>query len=260
MKPVLLPLLLLLIACNFPAAYPENMAGTRQAGLTPATYPKGSWQSFLQHLPVKPGKVLDYQGKPIDDQAKAALIVNYDVGTRDLQQCADALIRLRAEYLFSANRFTEIQFHFTSGQLYGFTNYCDGLRTIGEGNRVKFIPSSYPCAPTHEALRRYLDIVYNYAGTISLARELHPTNQLKAGTVVIHPGSPGHCMIVTDEATTDDGTKLFKLTEGFSPAQSIYLLRNPSDPALGPWQPMPNSGPIATASCIFYSYVLGTFE
>lgn len=260
MKLGLLPFLWLFAGCNPAAPGHTNVASTQEINLIPALFEKSSWQYFLQHLPAKPGTVVDYRGSPIANQTKAALIVNYDVGNKDLQQCADALIRLRAEYLFAAHRYADIAFHFTSGHLYPFDAYCKGLRPAVTGNQVKFLPLSAPCEPSHTALRSYLDIVYTYAGTISLARELDKTDKVSVGTVIILPGSPGHCTLVVDEATTAKGEKVYKLAEGYSPAQSIYILRSTAGTMSDLWQPIKTGGPIQTASCIFYDYQLGSFR
>ncbi|HVF82362.1 MAG TPA: DUF4846 domain-containing protein [Flavisolibacter sp.] len=217
-----------------------------------------SWTYFLQHLPEKEGSILDYEGDKIRDQNKHFSIINYDVGNRDLQQCADALMRLRAEYLFARRRFDEIGFHFVSGQYYRFTDYCKGLKPVPNGNTVRFVTGPATEA-THQNLRKYLNLVYTYASTISLARELKTTNAFGIGTVVIYPGSPGHCFIIVDEAMTADGEKLFKLVEGYTPAQSIYVLRNNAEPALGYWHQL-QKGTIETASYVFTSYQLKTFE
>jgi len=216
-----------------------------------------SWEYFLQHLPEKEGVVLDYKGAPVPFQQKHFTLINYDVGTRDLQQCADALIRLRAEYLFAQNRLDEIGFNFTSGHFYSFADYCNGKKPIPKGNSVKFVSSS-PQAKTAKDLRKYLDIVYTYAGTISLGASLKEADDFSIGTIVISPGSPGHCFIITDEATTSTGEKVYKLVEGYTPAQSIYVLRNTSDPSLGCWHPL-KKGTITTASYEFTSYKLKTF-
>jgi hypothetical protein len=201
---------------------------------------------------------VDYRGKVIREQKKHAAIIDYDVGNTDLQQCADALMRLRAEYLFSQKRFHEIGFHFTSGHRYSYTEYCKGKRPVPRGNSVRFVSTS-PVSISHQSLRQYLDIVYTYAGTISLANELLTATKFTIGTIIISPGSPGHCLIITDEATGVDGEKLYKLVEGYTPAQSIYVLRNVAEPTLGYWHRL-SKGPLETASYIFQTYQLKKFE
>jgi hypothetical protein len=217
-----------------------------------------SWSFFLQHLPVTTGKILDYRGKPVPDQDKQAGIISFDVGARDLQQCADALMRLRAEYLFARQRYEEIGFHFVSGQLYAWKDYCKGLRPVARGNAIVFTHGA-TAEYTHESLRNYLDLVYTYASTISLAKELKPASDFAIGTIIIHAGSPGHCFIIIDEARNTEGAKVFKLAEGYTPAQSIYVLRNPEEAGTSPWYKL-SKGTISTASYTFTSYQLKKFE
>jgi hypothetical protein len=215
-----------------------------------------SWQDFLRNLPTQSGKVVDYTGAPITNQDKHAAIIPYDVGNRDLQQCADAIMRLRAEYLFKQQQYDNISFQFTSGHRYAWEDYCNGKQPRIQGNRLQFIKTA-PRSRTYASLRSYLDIVYTYAGTQSLYRELKPVKEFGIGTVIIKPGSPGHCCIIIDEATRRDGTKVFKLAESYMPAQSIYILKNPVDGS--PWHALKEGAPIRTASYHFASYALRTF-
>ncbi len=221
-------------------------------------FPPDTWQYFLQHLPVKDGPILDYTGKPVSNQAKHVAIINYDVGTADLQQCADALIRLRSEYLFEEKKYDGIGFHFCGGQFYSWDMYCRGIRPRLKGNAVKWI-TGQPVEKTHASLRSYLNIVYDYANTISLCKELKPANDFAIGTVIICPGSPGHCCMIVDEGTAPDGSKVYKIAEGYMPAQSIYVLSNPYESKINPWYHL-QKGVITTASCRFLSYYLKRFE
>ena len=227
--------------------------------LNDTAYSKNSWQYFLQHLPLKDAPIKDYTGSIISNQAKHIAIVNYDVGDKDLQQCADALMRLRAEYLFQQQKFKEIGFHFCSGGYYSWSMYCDGIKPALKGNGVQFISTQKLHKTTHESLRSYLDIVYAYANTISLCKELKHTDKFEVGTVIITPGSPGHTCIVIDEKTNASGEKLFKLAEGYMPAQSIYVLSDPYDEKINPWYRL-NKSEILTASYDFTNYELKKFE
>ncbi len=229
-------LLLLMIGCNNATSTNPSFDKTNKIplDLVSKKFEEGSWPSFLQNLRVVDSPVIDYRGKKIHQQWKSAGIIPYDVGKADLQQCADALMRLRAEYLFEKKRFDEIGFHFVSGDYFSFEQFCKGLKPVVAGNGVRFITGS-PSEKTHAALRKYLDLVYTYASTISLAKELKKADRIEVGTVVVYAGSPGHCFIVIDEAVDEEGQKVFRLAEGYTPAQSIYVLRNTDKEGKSPW-------------------------
>jgi hypothetical protein len=265
-KPSVLILFLFLLATaligctdtSLTFSYPQEVVHETEK-LRPVVTREGTWLFFLQHLPLRQGPIVDYRGKEVADQSKHVALVNYDIGAKDLQQCADALIRLRAEYLFACHRYHEIGFHFTSGHYYSWDEYCKGKRPIVKVNRVEFI-SVAPAPHTHKSLRSYLDIIYSYAGTISLYRYLKPTDNLKIGTVIITPGSPGHCCIIIDEAKNAEGVHVYKLAEGYSPAQSIYVLKNPYDKNISPWYQLDKERSINTSSYNFEQYQLRCFE
>jgi uncharacterized protein DUF4846 len=210
----------------------------------------GSFAEWLRHLPLAPdgAPVRLYDGRAKADQSEVAAVVDIDVGGADLQQCADAIIRLRAEYLFSLGAGGDLAFDFTSGDRYRFQTYAKGVTPAVIGAKV-----TWRTGPrhglSHDSLRRWLDIVFNYAGTLSLSRELRPVRRLTdaaIGDVLVHGGTPGHAVLIVDLAVDPaTGRKIALLAQGFMPAQSVHLLRNPLDPALSPWFMLADDQPIA---------------
>jgi hypothetical protein len=241
------------------ASLTSSVPVTSVAHVNPLSYPPDSWPYFLQHLPTADKPIVDYKGNLISNQGKHYAILTYDVGHSDLQQCADALMRIRAEYLFRQKKYSLIGFHFNSGKYYTWTDYLKGMRPVLKGSRLHFIQVANQSEISHSSLRKYLDIVFAYANTVSLCRELKSTDRLETGTVIIYPGNPGHCCMIVDEALDDKADTVFKLVEGYMPAQSIYILSNPYEPDLNPWYHL-GKGDINTASCIFRSYYLRKFE
>ena len=158
------------------------------------------------------------------------------MGDRDLQQCADALIRLRAEFLFAEGRTAEIAFDFTNGFRAGFDRWTKGERIAVNGNKCSWVGTGRPGA-SHEDLLAYLRTVFMYAGTLSLSKELRPAGELPLaiGDVFIQGGSPGHAVIVVDLAQLPDGRSAFLLAQSYMPAQQVHVLKNLARPALGPW-------------------------
>src|SRR5476651_1757263 len=76
-----------------------------------------SFGSWLGHLPLKPvgARTLTYKGDIARTDAYTAAVVDMSIGNQDLQQCADAVMRLRAEYLYHQKQYGAIAFKFTGG-------------------------------------------------------------------------------------------------------------------------------------------------
>jgi hypothetical protein len=195
---------------------------------------------FIENFPLKKygSQILKYDGSPIATQNLHEAVFDIDTGNLDLQQCADAVIRLHAEYLYKNKRFNEIKYHFTSGDLLSWSDYKNGTRVFVNGNSVSFRKTA-PADDSYQNFRSYLDLIYTYAGTISLTNyETKPvtkTENLKTGDILITPGSPGHMVFIAGVAKNKDGKQVFLLGEGFTPAQSIHILSNPFNPNLSPW-------------------------
>jgi hypothetical protein len=210
------------------------------AGFERAPAEADSFAHWLRNLPLKPGRppVLLFNGKPKSNQDVHAAVVDIDVGSRDLQQCADAVIRLRAEYLFFAGDHAAIHFNFTSGDRADYAKWKDGFRPTVRGNAVSWA-STANADDSYRGFRRYLDVVFTYAGTLSLSRELKPVadrSEMQIGDVFIQGGSPGHVVLVADLAVhRGTGRTCFLLVQSYMPAQDIHVLQNPTTPALGPW-------------------------
>ena len=188
----------------------------------------GSWGEWLRGLPLLPTGTPArlYNGGLKNRQDVVAAVVNIDIGAKDLQQCADAVIRLRAEYLFSRNP-NQIHFHLTTGYDFWFSDYVAGQTFKVRGEEVT--PAAKPAeTPTHAALARYLVPTFGYAGTLSLSRELRrvPLAAVQPGDVLIHGGAPGHAVLVVDVAEHPTTHQMYLLlAQSYMPAQNIHVLR-----------------------------------
>lgn len=198
----------------------------------------GSFGFFLRKLPLKPqgSKVLYYNGAEKENQGVYDAVVDLPIGRKDLHQCADAIIRLRAEYLWQNGQFDQINFRFTNGFPAEYERWRKGGRIKLDGNRAYWTETA-AASNSYATFWSYLELVFSYAGTLSLSKELKPKvpADLQAGDVFIRGGSPGHAVIVVDLAESKDGRKVFLLAQSYMPAQEIQILRNPSDPSLSPW-------------------------
>ncbi len=234
--------------------YPWRPAGTRHhetireripppEGYRRLPLPPCSFQNWLRHLPLKPknAPVMLYDGRKKGNQSAHAAVVDIDVGNRDLQQCADAVIRLRAEYLYAQGAYEDIHFQFTSGHTASFHHWVQGHRPRIDGHEVRWTHTTHTDS-SYTNFRRYLDTVFTYAGSYSLSRELKPVEvqNMSVGDVFIRGGFPGHAIIVVDMAVSSAGRDtLFLLAQSYMPAQEIHVLKNLEYPDRTPWYSTP---------------------
>lgn len=195
-----------------------------------------AWEEFLRNQPLLPhgSPVLLHDGTEKWNQDAHVAVLSIDVGKRNLQQCADAALRLRCEFLFSAGQVDRINYHLTNGDPFPYAKYRDGYRLKVDGNRTSLVKTAGR-DDSREAFRKYCDVLFSYAGTISVERESEPVpkEEMRIGDIFIKGGSPGHCVIVMDMCESAGGDRLFLLGQSYMPAQQIHILKNTASDS--PW-------------------------
>ena len=232
----------------------DTTGGTVQARFNP---PPGyvrteldsqSFGFYLRHLPLKNfgTPVRYYDGRLKNKRNVYLSVIDMDIGNRDLQQCADAIMRLRSEFLYARHQYDDIHFNFVSdGQPRYYVDYIEG---------------DY----SYEKFRKYLDYIFSYANTRSLSQELMSAGSIldmHVGDVFIQTANPyGHAVIVIDMAVhTDTGEKVYLLAQSYMPAQDIQVLVNPDHPEISPWY-LIGDGLIKTPEWTFDPQHLKRFE
>jgi hypothetical protein len=192
-----------------------------------------SFAEWLRQLPLKKEKqVYLFNGTLKPNQAAQYAVMDISTGEKDLQQCADVVMRLRAEYLFEQKKYDEILFQDYSGKKYKWQ---------GAGNRKLF--------------DAYLENVFGWCGSASLEKQLTQVssiNDMQPGDVFIKGGFPGHAVTVVDMAVNNKGEKVYMLLQGYQPAQDMHLLINPADVSISPWYSIGNEEKIVTPEWVFY--------
>lgn len=253
-KPLLIFYLFVSLACNNTAtsssaktkkagkpiikAVDKNPYGTIAAIPLPEGYVRmkadsNSFAGWLRQLILKEDKtVYLFNGNTKTNQLAQFAVLDISVGKKDLQQCADAVMRLKAEYLFAQKKFKEIIFYDNEKGGYAFT------------------------APyTKENFAQFMERVFGMCGSASLAKQLKKVSDFSAiqpGDVLIRGGFPGHAATVMDVAENAAGKKIFMLAQSYMPAQDVHVLVNPIDENISPWYAADDKNTIITPEYLFY--------
>ena len=216
-----------------------------------------SFGAFLRALPLAAPNtpVLSYRGDVVrsDNHPNIAAVVAIDIGNRDLQQCADAILRLHAEWRYARGHRDHV-YRAANGTKLSFARYAAGERLRVDGNNLSFVAVAKPTKPTHALLRTWLDDVFSWTNTGALSRDAQRVDMadLRPGDFFVVPGVPyGHTVLVLDMAKDATGRIAVLLGQSFVPAQNVHVLRpnttsvwfviNKSEQALTTpfWKPFP---------------------
>jgi hypothetical protein len=195
---------------------------------TPSGYTRVKTDDFGTHIRnyrLKEDKtVYLYDGRKKANQNAQYAVLDIPVGIEDLQQCADAVMRIRAEYLYSKKK--PIVFWDNNNKPFQFGGFNSGH------------------------LEKYLEVVFARCNSASLEKQMVPKNirDMRIGDVLIKGGFPGHVVIVVDMAVNDKGEKIYMLAQSYMPAQDIHILNGEN----GPWYKI-KDGVIDTPEYTFYS-------
>ena len=178
---------------------------------------ESDYAEFLRSLPLKKrgSKVQLYMGGDANLQFLSTGVIDLPMLSNS-EQCADMTMRLRAEYLFSKGRYSDICFRDVNGNI---------LRYNGGNSR--------------ESLEKFLRKAYGVCSTFSVSRETkpRPISEVQPGDVLVYPARKiegmGHALIVVDVAR--NGKKVaIMCAEGNTPARELHIVRN-LNPIKNPW-------------------------
>lgn len=187
-------------------------------GYTRVEAENSSYAQYLRSLPLKRRgtKVMLYTGGEANYQFLSTGVIDQDLLSNS-EQCADATMRLRAEYLWSRGRYGDISFRNVNGKMMHYT---------GGGSR--------------KAFERYMRDVYGLCSTFSLFTETTPRDikDVQPGDVLVYPARAGHkyghALIVVDVAKSKSGKVAIMCAEGNTPARDKHIVRN-LNPLKNPW-------------------------
>lgn len=187
-----------------------------------------SFQAYVRNLPLlsDDSPVYDFHGDS-QGMGNSAAVYALSVGKDGCQQCADSIIRVWSDYYYERGDYDKLSYHLTNGMECSFDKWSHGWRVWAVGSLSWWMPEPV-WSDAEWNYRSWLVTVMRYAGTLSLEAESEPIDisEAHAGDFFCHGGSPGHAVMIVDEAVNAAGERQFLLAQGFTPAQSFHILED----------------------------------
>lgn len=191
---------------------------------------KGSLAKFLRTYPMKEDgePVLLYDGREKRNQTAHVAVFKLPIENEDLQQCADAIMRVYGEYYYSRKEYKKIDFGLGSKFRANFGTWSKGNSIQLNKNHFSWGKNSNN-TENYDSFKRFMRIVFAYSGTLNMDTESKTIKleEARVGDIFIRGGSPGHVVMIVDMAKNKKGKKAYLLAQSYMPAQEFHVLKNP---------------------------------
>jgi len=192
------------------------------------------YSKFLRQFPLKNDNIVKrYDGRNKYNNNIWDAVFDYDIGKGDLHQCADAVLYMRAHFLFKQGLTENLYYNFVSGFKAKYSDYMTHYYKI-EGNNVSLVSRNNILKDNPETLRKWLRQIFSYANTWSIdTYDSSPVNilEMKPGDFFIESNPPpatGHAINVVDVVVNKTNSKkMYMLSQSYMPAQETHILINP---------------------------------
>lgn len=230
---------------------PETIRGiSLPDGFTYVDDGDSAYSNWLLDLELKKSKtVYLYNGKLKPNQEAQYGVLTIDIGKKDLVQCADAAMKLRADHLFEKHLYAQIKFLATSGDEISFEGWLKGVRWKEQRTKLVSYNINKEARNIEEEYNRFMELVFSYCGTYSLSKQLRGVRDIMSiqpGDVFVYGGFPGHAVTVMAVAKNEGDERIFLLSQGYMPAQDIHILKNYANADQNPWYNVSELYPLYT--------------
>ena len=209
-----------------------------------------AYSNWLLDLGLKKSKtVYLYNGKLKSNQEAQYGVLNIDIGKKDLVQCADAAMKLRADHLFEKHLYDQIKFLATSGDEISFESWLKGMRWKEQGAKLVSYNIHKEASNIQQEYNSFMELVFSYCGTYSLSKQMNTVKDIMSiqpGDVFVFGGFPGHAVTVMAVAKNVGDERVFLLSQGYMPAQDIHILKNYANTDQNPWYNVSELYPLYT--------------
>lgn len=191
---------------------------------------KGSLGKFLRSYQMKKdgSSVLLYDGREKGNQSAHVAVFKLPMENENLQQCADAIMRVFGEYYYKKGAYSKINYGIGSRFRADFSTWGKG-KGIGISKNGAYWTNQSKNNYSYESFKKFMRMVFAYSGTLNLDSESKKIklSEARIGDIFVRGGSPGHAVMIVDMAKNKEGKKAFLLGQSYMPAQEFHVIKNP---------------------------------